>query len=189
MLEQLSDQGFWEYAQNLTAQQDAPLVTYEEYLECHTEQSRYLLPLRALREVVSSPHKLTHLPLSHPWMFGITTWRGHVIPVVDLTSYFSAHKMNQLDVTPTIQQAHSHSNWMLLVLDAADTLLGIQIAVAESITTLEQTQLTSLEQAPSWYPQRLLTTLLGVYNGSVILNPQVLVAEMVQQIKVSAAYD
>jgi chemotaxis signal transduction protein len=189
LLEQFSDQEFREYAQSLATQQDAPLVTHEEALECHDEQIRYLLPLRALREVVSAPHKLTLLPLSPPWMLGITLWRGHVIPVINLAAYFSAHAMHEQDAASTLQQAYSHANSTLLVLDDADTLLGIQVAVAESITTLEQTQLASPEQAPSWYPRRLLTTLLGVYNGSVILNPQVLVAEMVQQIRVSATYE
>jgi chemotaxis signal transduction protein len=186
LLEQFSDQEFWEYAQNLAAKQDVSLVPHEEALECHDEQCHYLLPLRALREVALSPGRLTYLPLSPPWMLGITVWRGHIIPVVGLAAYFSAHKMDERDTT---QQAHSRANSMLLVLDDADTLLGIQVAVTDSIITLEQAQLASPEQAPSWYPRHLLTTLLGVYNESVVLDPQVLVAEVVQQIKVSAAYE
>src|SRR5579864_1687484 len=97
-LEQLSDQEFWDYAQSLATQQNAPLTTSEEALECHTEQGRYLLPLRAVREVVSPPHKLTLLPSCPPWMLGITAWRGHVIPVVDLALYFTTPQTNKLDM-------------------------------------------------------------------------------------------
>jgi purine-binding chemotaxis protein CheW len=183
-LEQLSDQEFWDYAQSLATQQNAPPTTSEEALECQTEQGRYLVPLRALREVVSPPHQLTLLPLCPPWMLGITAWRGHVIPVVDLASYFIAYNTNELGTT---QHTYPSSNSMLLILDDTNSLLGVLIAVVGSIITLEQTQLASPEQAPPWHPQRLITTLLGVYNGSVILNPRVLIAELIQHIKASAA--
>ncbi len=184
LLEQMNDQEFWDYAQSLATQQNAPPTSSEDALECQTEQGRYLLPLRALREVVSPPHKLTLLPLCPPWMLGITAWRGHVIPVVDLASYFITHKTDELDTT---RHTHPSSNSMLLILDDTNSLLGILIAGVGSIITLEQTQLAPAEQAPSWYPQRLTTTLLGVYNGSAILNPPVLIAELIQHIKASAA--
>jgi chemotaxis signal transduction protein len=183
-LERLSDQEFWDYAQSLATRQNAPSTPSEEVLECESEQGHYLLPLRALCEVVPPPHKLTLLPLCPPWMLGITAWRGLVIPVVDLASYFISH-----ETTGRTQHAYPHSNSMLLILDAADSLLGVQVAVVGSITTLEETQLASAEEAPSWYPRCLLTTLRGVYNGSVVLNPEALIAEMMQHIKVSAAYE
>jgi chemotaxis signal transduction protein len=188
-LEQLSDQEFWNYAQSLASQQNAPPTKSEEALECQTEQGHYLLPLQALREVISAPHKLTLLPLCPAWMLGITAWRGHVVPVVDLASYFIVHQMSALDTTSTTQRAYPLANSVLLILDDANSLLGIQVAVIGSTITLEQRQLVSPEQAPSWYPRRLLTMLLGVYNGSVILNPPVLIAERMRRIKVSAPYE
>ena len=223
-LEQLSDREFWDYAQSLANQKHAPPASGEEALECQTEQGRYLLPLRALREIVAPPHKLTFLPQCPSWMLGITAWRGHIIPVVDLASYFSVHKTSELVQNQETFLGMSHTgggsgvghtgevgytgeassplrngvgcpdvcalaNSMLLVLDGANSLVGIQIAVVGSIITLEQTRLTLPEQAPSWYPRCLLTTLLGVYNGSVILNPPVLIAEIIQHIEVSGAYE
>jgi chemotaxis signal transduction protein len=183
-LEQMTDQEFWDYAQSLATQQNAPATSSADALECQTEQGRYLLPLRAVREVVSPPHKLTLLPFCPPWMLGITAWQGHVIPVVDLASYFIMHKTNKLDTT---QHTHLSSNSMLLILDDTNSLLGILLAAIGSIITLEQTQLGSPDLAPSWYPQRLITTLLGVYNGSAILNPPVLITELTQQIKANTA--
>ena len=177
-LEQLSDQEFWDYAQSRATPQNTLPMTGDDALECQTEQGDYLLPLRALREVVLPPHKLTQLPLCPLWMPGITAWRGHVLPVVDLASYFITHKTNELN---TIQRPLFNS--LLLILAEANILLGIQIATVGSIVTIEQTQLASPEEAPSWYPQHLLTTLLGVYNGSVLLNPQALIDEMIQHIK------
>ena len=183
-LEQLSNREFWDYAQSLATQKYMPPTSGEEALECQTEQGRYLLPLQALREVVPPTHKLTLLPLCPSWMLGITAWRGHVIPVVDLALYLIMHKTKELGTT---QHTHLSSNSTLLILDDTNSLLGILIAAVGSIITLEQTQLASLEQTPSGYPQRLITTLLGVYNGSAILNPPVLITELTQQIKASAA--
>jgi chemotaxis signal transduction protein len=119
-------------------------------------------------------------------MSGITAWRGCVIPVIDLASYFSVRKTSELD---TAQHAYPSSNSMLLILDDANVLLGLQIALVGSITTLEQTQLASPEEAPSWYPRCLLTTLLGVYDGSVLLNPQVLIDQTIQHIKAFNKYE
>jgi len=186
MLEQLSDQEFWDHAQSLATQENRPSTTSEEYLECHTEQGHYLLPLQALCEVVPPPYKFTLLPLHPVWMLGITAWRGHVIPVVDLASYFISHAT---DEPGTTQHTYPDTNSTLLILDNGNLPLGIQIASVGSIITLEHAQLVSPEQVPPWYPQHLLSTLLSVYNGSVILNPQVLIAEMMQQIKVSATYE
>jgi chemotaxis signal transduction protein len=185
-LEQLSDREFWDYAQSLATQQYAPSITDEQVLECQTEQDRYLFPLRALREVVAPPHELAHLPLSPAWMSGITAWRGHVIPVVDLASYFIAHKMNELDAT---RHVCSPSNSMLLILDDTNVLLGLQIAFVGSIRALKQAQLAQPEVAPLWYPQCLLAMILGVYDGSVLLNPQMLIDQILNQIKVSNVYE
>lgn len=185
-LEQLSDREFWDYAQSLATQQYASPTTGEEALECQIEQGRCLFPLRALREVVASPHELTHLPLSPAWMSGITAWQGHVIAVVDLASYFVAHKTDELDAT---RHVCSPSNSMLLILDDADVLLGLQVALVGSIMALEQTQLAPPEVAPLWYPQCLLTMLPGVYNGSVLLNPHVLIEQILNHIKVSNVYE
>ena len=184
-LEQLSDQEFWHYAQSLATQQPAPpTIAIEEALECQTEHGRYLLPLRALRGVVLPPHKLTLLPLCPPWMPGITAWRDHVVPIVDLAAYFIAHKTDALAAIP---YAYPLSHSTLLILGEGNIMLGIQVALVGSIVILEQTQLASSAEAALWYPQHLLTAHLGVYNGSLLLNPQVLIDGIIQHMKVSIA--
>lgn len=188
-LEQLSDEEFWDYAQILATQENSGPTTDEEALECETEHGHYLLPLQTLCEVVPPPHKLTLLPLCPPWLLGITAWRGHVLPVVDLALYFIFQETNELDTTYPRQPASHHANSMLLILDDGNSLLGIQVMAVGSTITLEQTQLASPEETPSWYPRHMLTMLFGAYNGSVVLNPQVMIAEMIQRIKVSAAYE
>jgi chemotaxis signal transduction protein len=188
-LEQLSEQEFWDYARSQAAEEARPQATHEEYLECITDQGHYLFALRMLSEVVPPPHKLTLLPLCPTWMLGITAWRGHIIPVVDLASYFTSYEKNETDTMHTQSYAYPRSSSTVLILDDGNTLLGIQVAAVGSIIDLEQAQLVSPEQAPSWYPQRLLTTLLGVYNEALVLNLQVLILEMMQHIKVSAAYE
>lgn len=183
-LEKLTDQQFWDYAQSLATQKSAPLVTGAEALECQTEQGHYLLPIRVLREVVAIPYKVTLLPLSPSWMLGLTAWRGHVIPVVDLASYLIPHPTHKPDAT---QPIYPPSNPILLILDEANVLLGLQVASVGSIITLEQAQLASPAEAPLWYPRHLLTTLLGVYGESVLLNPQTLINQIIYQMNVSAA--
>jgi hypothetical protein len=78
---------------------------------------------------------------------------------------------------------------MLLILDDANALLGLQIALVGSIIALEQTQLAPPEVAPLWYPQSLLTMLVGVYDELVLLNPQMLIEQILQHIKVKDVYE
>src|SRR5262249_33176078 len=114
-------------------------------------------------------------------MLGVTAWRGHAIPVVDLTLYFF---VQQTDGSDTTQRLHPPASSRLLVLDQANILLGLQIAFVGSIITLEQAQLASSQEVPTWYPRHMLSMLLGVYNGSVLLNLEVLVKQMIYQIHV-----
>jgi chemotaxis signal transduction protein len=119
-------------------------------------------------------------------MSGITAWRGHIIPVVDLTSYFIAHQMNK---SGTTRHESPPSNSILLVLDDANALLGLQVTLVGPIIALGQTQLTPPEVAPLWYPQCLLALLLGVYDESVLLNPHVLIEQILRHVKLDNGYD
>jgi chemotaxis signal transduction protein len=188
-LEQLSEQEFWQYAQDLAHTEILPLLNSEEYLECETMNDRYLISLRALHEIVPPPHKLTFLPLCPSWMLGITAWRGHIIPVVDLAAYFFVQLPQNDTSQAPIPSVYPHSNSFLLILDGGHCFLGLQVPIVKSIITLEQAHLTTLDQPPSWYPQQLQAAVLGLYQQSVVINPQTFLSDVIQHVKVTAAYE
>lgn len=106
-LAQLSDEAFWNFARNIagmgTASLTSPdaavtpeqLATEEEYLECAAAQSRFLLALSGLYEILPPPRHYTELPGNPPWMPGLAAWRGSAIAVVDLALYLTGETHNE----------------------------------------------------------------------------------------------
>jgi chemotaxis signal transduction protein len=96
-LELLSDEAFWEYAQELAQeriQKRPEIEPSQEYLECrlrsgYNELQRYRISLQFLNEVVWPPHIIVLLPSSPRWMPGVVAWRGETIAVVDLAAYLA----------------------------------------------------------------------------------------------------
>ncbi len=52
------------------------------------DDEEFALPASSLREVVSFPDKMTPVPLAPPFLEGVFTLRGHVIPVINLQRIF-----------------------------------------------------------------------------------------------------
>jgi chemotaxis signal transduction protein len=97
-LEQLSDEEFWSYANELAllAPTDAGTEAEtlpEEYLRCQLCSGDYLIPLTALQEVLLPPQDVREaypyalLPTIPVWMAGVFAWRGETIAVIDLDAY------------------------------------------------------------------------------------------------------
>ncbi len=97
-LEQLSDEEFWSYANELAllAPTDAGTEAEtlpEEYLRCQLCSGDYLIPLTALQEVLLPPQDVREaypyalLPTIPAWMVGVFAWRGETIAVIDLDAY------------------------------------------------------------------------------------------------------
>ena len=114
-LEQLSDEEFWSYANELALLHSADAkelkrapqaslrvptdagteaeTLLEEYLRCQLCSGDYLIPLTALQEVLLPPQDVREaypyalLPTIPAWMVGVFAWRGETIAVIDLDAY------------------------------------------------------------------------------------------------------
>src|SRR5438477_5812293 len=83
-LSELSEQEFWSRAHLLARthpRRAGPGLHQDrrEYLECQLAEQRCLVPLAALRQVVSPPYRFAHLPALPAWMVGLFVWQGDVI--------------------------------------------------------------------------------------------------------------
>src|SRR5260370_38343029 len=89
-LEQMSDEEFWNYARQCASV--AARISFPEqddqvqYLECKLSSGYYLLPLRAVIEVVPPPHVFARLPRTPGCLSVIAAWTGetHAVIVMDL---------------------------------------------------------------------------------------------------------
>jgi chemotaxis signal transduction protein len=174
-LERLSDQSFWRYAAELAATTSAPKVEIEQYLECKLEQKRYIMPLAVVREVVPPPHQIALLPSIPVWMPGIAVWRGETIAVVDLDAYF------------TQSPAQLRSDYVLLIVQQNEIMLGLFVAAVRSVPAPNLEHLSPPEQAIAEQHHLAEGAILGLYAGALVLNAGALLANIVEHIRGAAA--
>src|ERR1700680_1979408 len=117
-LEQLDDEGFWDYVRELAHQAPTAATANaqgEEYLECTLSRGQCLIPLTTLYQLVLPPHRLALLPSTPEWMPGIVAWHGETIAVIDLDMYLSGHEAD-----PT--------NGMLLIANHEGLPIGLLVS-------------------------------------------------------------
>src|SRR6185369_1619514 len=114
-LEQLSNDAFWQLAADAAHAFPVTQVPSDDYLECVLAHGRCLLPLVAMREIVSPPYYFSRFPASPSWMVGIGAWRGETIAIVDLDAYLFQHAAHP---------PHGVKDGILVVAQLDDLLLG-----------------------------------------------------------------
>lgn len=183
-LEQLNNDAFWQLASDIAQSIPAAQVPTDDYLECVLSHGRCLLPLIAMREIVSPPYYFSRFPASPPWMVGIGAWRGETIAVVDLDAYLFQHPAR----TP-----HCAQDGILAVAQIDDLVLGLLVTDVGSVTTLDVEQVVSFEQVPTWYTHLQTDAVIGVKcdggggrqpdSEALLLDMSVLVNDIVLHLK------
>ncbi len=168
-LAQLSDEEFWHYAQELAHTPPSSEPSPKEYLKCALDKSHCILPLTALREVVTPPRHFTLLPASPPWMLGVTAWRGEPIAVLDLMAYFSQSR------------AVLRSDSLLLIATNDYATIGLSAVVVSSLPSLQAGSVLPLEQT-STHQALSKSGIIGLYEDAFVLDIPSFLTTIVQQI-------
>ncbi|HWW70458.1 MAG TPA: chemotaxis protein CheW, partial [Duganella sp.] len=95
----------------------------------------FALPAHCIREVVNYPDKMTGLPLSPPFLEGMFTLRGSVIPVVNLGRVFNP-------AAPAADPSHK-----IAILDYDGVLAGILFHATGEILRVRPEQRSTLSYA------------------------------------------
>ncbi|BCL81961.1 chemotaxis protein CheW [Ktedonobacteria bacterium brp13] len=180
-LEQLDNQQFWHYAQELANTRrieiESPGQQQEEqhYLVIESEsndaEGRIIIPLASLRQILPVTPHLTQLPASPPWMLGLAAWHGETIAVIDLPAYLAQRQLRPpLPGTPRL----------LLIAQEAEITLGLTVAVTGSLPALSRDQIQPLDSAMAEAMQHCAHGILGMYAGAPILHMPVILTTMVQ---------
>lgn len=178
-LEQMNDDEFWNYAREC-----ASIVTrfpsreedyQDQYLDCKLSRGSCLIPLKAIVEVVSPPHRFAQLPFSPGWMRGVLAWRDETIAVIDLDLYLYGTDASPLD-------------GILLVISYTDLKVGLLVPAVGLTTTVQFNQLI-LSTGPSMFYTPIRTGVVsGVHTEAPVLEVSALLPDLVQQIGMAAHY-
>lgn len=178
-LEQMSDDEFWNYARKR-----ASIVSWipsgerdyqHQYLDCELSRGSCLIPLKAIVEVVSPPHRFAQLPFSPGWMRGVLAWRGETIAVIDLNMYLYGTSASPLD-------------GILLVTSYTDLTVGLLVPGVGLTTTVLFDQMI-LSTGPSMFYIPIRTGVVrGVHAEAPVLDISALLPDLVQQIGMAAHY-
>jgi len=178
-LERMADEEFWNYARVYA--DTVPRISSQErnyqdqHLECELSRGNCLIPLKAIVEVLPSPQQHTHLPLTPTWMPGLVTWRGEVIPLIDLDMYLCG-------------VSSSHPGGMLLIANYSDITVGLLVPRI-GLTTTVQFEQVHLSIGPTvFYTPIRAGVIRGVYAEEPVLDVPALLSDVVQQIGMATYY-
>jgi chemotaxis signal transduction protein len=178
VLEQMSDEAFWEYArQRAYTLPDVSLRA--EYLECKLHDKLCLVALRDLAEVLPPPHRLARLPGMPAWMAGVMAWRGETIAVVNLALYLLPDREGDISW---------EADGMLLVAGQIGQALGLLVPALGSTSTIEFEQITALTTPTGFKLEDEAEIVGGNYADLTILKIPALLTALVQQIGMAATY-
>jgi purine-binding chemotaxis protein CheW len=110
----------------------------------------FALPATCIREVVNFPDKITALPLSPPFLEGVFTLRGSVIPVVNLGRVFNP-------AAPAAEPSHK-----IAILDYQGVLIGILFHATGEILRVRPEQRSKLDYSAC--------DVHGVVAGTILLD-------------------
>ncbi|SFU58432.1 chemotaxis protein CheW [Pseudoduganella namucuonensis] len=113
-------------------------------------EDEFALPASCIREVVNFPERLTALPLCPPYLEGMFTLRGSVIPVVNLGRLFDPD-------APAAAPSHK-----IAIIDHQDVLVGILFHATGEILRVRPEQRTRLAYDGAAAP--------GVIAGTILLD-------------------
>jgi purine-binding chemotaxis protein CheW len=114
------------------------------------DTDEFALPAHCIREVVNLPDKITALPLSPPFLAGVFTLRGTVIPVVNLGRVFS----------PAARAPDPSDK--IAILDYQGVLIGLLFHATGEILRVRPEQRSTLSYASGEVP--------GVVAGTILLD-------------------
>jgi len=180
-LEQLNDEEFWNYADEIARSVPATYDSVDEYLVCELGKGACLLPLSSLREIVPPPYRFTLLPAAPIWMPGIAAWRGETIAVIDLEAYLSNN------------QAFLRSDGMLLIAQLDALTFGLFVTAVGSIISLAPEHMHSPDQAPVWSVPPDARVARGMYCEkelkALVLDVSILSYDIMRRLRVIADYE
>lgn len=188
LLEKMDDEEFWAYAAAYAQKVPAEQTTNNNFLVCDLHIFGCLLDLATLRVVVPSPSRVSLLPMAPSWMLGVTAWSGIPLAVVDLCTYLFGRDYKT-------SQAPS----MLLVVQDNDILLGFSAPVIGMSTNVNISLFRSPDQLETEYVPPCAGAIKGLFMDgvvigmddnkiSLVLDVPVILADMVQQLRMTAVY-
>lgn len=178
LLEQMTDEEFWQRARMKAAQAAAVLPPSKgsaphQYLACGLQRGTCFAPLRAIEAVVSASFPLARLPFAPRWLQGVQAWRGEIVAVVELDNYLSG-----IDI--------ASNGGMLLIARHPECVIGLRVPEVGLTTTIASEQLTPAIDSSPLYSRARAAAIHGVYNGCPVLDVGALLADVALSIEMAA---
>ncbi len=181
LLEQMTDEEFWERARMIAMQAATVLSAPEDaalhqYLECALQRGTCFAPLHAIEAVIPASTSLARLPFAPRWLEGVQAWRGEIVAVVDLDSYLSG-----ID-TPA-------DGGMLLIARHTECVIGLHVPEVGLTVAIEPEQLIPAIDRSPLYSSAPAAVIQGAYNACPVLDIGALLADVALQIEMAAHHD
>lgn len=110
---------------------------------------QFVAPMAQVVEILTAPG-YTRLPGVKTWVIGVSNVRGRLVPLMDLTRYFSL-----------TSSAQSYRTKRILVVEHQDTLNGL---VVDSVEGMQHFPVEGFHEGSSELPEQMLEFVAGCYE-------------------------
>ncbi|AXX86331.1 chemotaxis protein CheW [Malaciobacter marinus] len=146
---------------NINNPQEHDVIDYEntsEYMTFELGAMKYAIELPKIREILTYPDIITHLPNTEDWVKGLINLRGEVVPILDIRIKFN-----------TGEPIYDSNTAVIAVITEDKRMIGIIVDKVDDVQRLDTSSLAPVSDMGSAIPSRYLKGFVRLENNQMLV--------------------
>lgn len=129
-----------------------------EYMTFELGAMKYAIELPKIREILTYPEIITHLPNTSEWVKGLINLRGEVVPILDIRIKFK-----------TGEPVYNENTAVIAVITEDKRMVGIIVDKVDDVQRLDTSALATVSDMGSAIPSRYLKGFVRLDNNQMLV--------------------
>lgn len=129
-----------------------------EYMTFELGAMKYAIELPKIREILTYPEIVTHLPNTSEWVKGLINLRGEVVPILDIRIKFN-----------TGEAVYNDNTAVIAVITEDKRMIGIIVDKVDDVQRLDTSSLAPVSDMGSAIPSRYLKGFVRLDNNQMLV--------------------
>ena len=129
-----------------------------EFMTFELGKMKYAIELPKIREILTYPDIITHLPNTAEWVKGLINLRGEVVPILDIRVKFN-----------TGEPIYDESTAVIAVITEDKRMIGIIVDKVDDVQRLDTSALAPVSDMGSAIPSRYLKGFVRLDNNQMLV--------------------
>lgn len=129
-----------------------------EFMTFELGAMKYAIELPKIREILTYPDNITHLPNTSSWVKGLINLRGEVVPILDIRIKFH-----------TGIEVYNENTSVIAVITEDKRMVGIVVDKVDDVQRLDISTLAPVSEMGSAIPQKYLKGYVRLNNNEMLV--------------------